>query len=166
MTAIQKTRLELERELALRTARIEGTVDRIKSSVVAPGTALGRFVKSHPYESLLGVVAIGAAVVLLLKTHSGDKDSERPERNGVPDAYADAIASAMRKAEDRGASRDEALQAAIRANPPIVFRREDRGTSGYLSQIIDRFVNTLTALAFEYASSMISDLVKGRKSGS
>lgn len=166
MTTLRKTKQDIERELAVRTARIEGTVDRLKNSVASPGSALGRLVKNHPYESILGLVTIGAAVAFLVGTHSDEKDSKRAGKNGVPDAYADAIASAMREAEDKGISRDEALHAAIRAHPPIVFRGEDTSTPRYVRQIIDRFVNTFTALAFEYASTFISDLLKGRKSTS
>ena len=152
MRTILTAKREVEEELERRSARIEAAVARLKTDLSFPGRTLGRVARSHPYESLFGLVAVGAAATFLVLNRSRNSSSN------PADAYADVIAAGIRAAEESGLGGTEALHAAIRANPPVVNPPAPSKSSPYMRQIIDRFVNTITAMAFEYAASWVNEM--------
>ena len=163
MTRLQKAKREVELELQRRSARIESTVARMKSELTAPAASLGRFARSHPYESLIGLTAVGAAAMYLVLNRSRNGSHKDTVRGvGVADTYADVIAASLREAEKKGLPGDQALQAAIRAHPPVVTPPELASRPNYLRQLTNRALDTLTALAFEYATRWLSDLMDRR----
>ena len=163
MRTLLRVKREVEQELEIRSARIEGAVARLKSDVSIPGSALRRLARKHPYESLFGLVAIGAAAAFLVVNRPRDGSTKSTGKApSLADAYADVIGAGIHEAEKSGLDRMEALRAAIRANPPVVFSPDPSKSPTYLKQVSDRFVNTLTAIAFEYATTWLSQLVSRR----
>lgn len=163
MRTLQQARQEVEQELERRSARIERGVARLKGGIASPSAAIGRLVRNRPYESLLGLVAVGAAVVLLVTNRSRKRpQASTREGSGLANAYADVIDAGMRQGEKDGLSSKEALHAVIRDNPPVVVQPQPAPSSTYLQQMSDRLVNTVTAMAFEYASSRLDELLKRR----
>lgn len=165
MTSLKKTKREVERQLEFRTARIENAVNRIKGDVASPVSIISRFLRKHPYETLAGVAGV-AAVVAWLALRSGSKSGAPDNGDGVKVSYADAVARSIREAEEKGASREDAVQTAIRENPPIVVESHNSKPSGYLHDFGERVLASLTAVAFSYASQWINELVEGRRSTS
>jgi len=163
MRTFLKDKREVEQELEVRSARIERAVARLKNDVSFPGSALGRFARNHPYESLFGLVAVGAAAAFIVVNRSRG-GSTKSTGGGVrlADAYAEVVGAAVHDAEELGLDRREALNAAIRANPPVVLQPQPSRSPTYLKQVTDRFVNTLTAIAFEYVTTWLGEFVNRR----
>ncbi len=158
MRTIQIAKREVQEELERRSARIERTVARLKTDFSTPGRVLGRVARNHPYESLFGLVAVGAAATFLVLNRSRNGSAKPGKgRAGATEAYSDIIAAGIREAEQSGLVGVEALHAAIRANPPVVPPAPSK-SSTYVRQIIDRFVSTLTAMAFEHATTWLSEM--------
>ncbi len=155
-----RIRREVEQELEVRSARIEGALARLKRDVSIPGSALGYLVRKHPFESLFGLVAVGAAAAFLVVNRSRKRSAKAAgEGQQFAEAYAEVIGAGMREAEKSGLDRKEALYTAIRATPPVVVPTDPSKSPTYLKQVSDRFVNTLTAIAFEYVTTWLSRLV-------
>jgi len=163
MRTLQKAREELEQELKLRSARIERGVARLKTDISFPSATIGRLARNRPYESLLGIAAVGAAAAFLL-TNRSRKKPRASSRNGsgIANAYADVISASIRAGEQGGLSSKEALHAAIRDNPPVVVPPQRDPHPTHLQRMADRLVNTVTAMAFEYASSRLDELLERR----
>ena len=163
MTNLKKARREVERQLEQRSASIEGTVTRLKSDITLPVSPVSSFVKRHPYESLLGLVAVSAAAAFLVFTRTGKESKPGGKaETGLADAYATLLAERIRDGESHGMSPEEAIGSAVRANPPVVIPPERRGPPKYLSRLTDRLVNTATTLAFDYAANWLDDAMKRR----
>lgn len=163
MSSLEKARQEVEQELEATSARIQTAVTRLKGDVSLPGSSLGRFARNHPYESLFGLVAVGAAAVFLLSNRSG-QSSDRSQRKttGVSDAYADVIAARMREAEKSGIDSERALHAAIRANPPVVLPASPSRSVTPVQKVADKFVSTVTAMFFDYATNWLREFINRR----
>jgi hypothetical protein len=165
MTSLEKTKQEVEQQLALRSARIESAVSKLRGDVSSPASIITQFIRKHPFETLGGIAAIGA-VAAFIALRSGSKSKERDDEDGVKSAYADAISRSIQRAEEQGASRNEAVHRAILQNPPILVQSSNSKSNGYLHEFGERVIASLTAVAFNYASSWISELLEGRRSTS
>ena len=162
MTSLKKAKREVKRQLDHRSASIEGTVTRLKSDIKLPISPVSSFVKSHPYESLFGLVAVGATAALLFLTRTGKEEEGGRKDTGLADAYATLLAESIRDGKSRGMSQEEAIKSAVRSNPPVVIPPERTGSSKYLSRLTDRLVNTVTAIAFDYAANWLDDVIRRR----
>lgn len=160
---IQSARSEVEQELAVRTARIENSVSRIRKNVAEPGVSVGRAIKSHPYSLLAGLAVAGAATALVLLSRRGDRDKKDPQR-ALADAYSERLAREVRSAETNGLSLEEALTRAVRANPPVMTAEPTNAPESYVGVIADRLAKTVTAMAFEFATNWLNERVESRKS--
>ena len=163
MTKLQKAKRDVELQLVKKSASIDGSLTRLKSEVMVPGGQIGRFLREHPNQSLLGLIAVGAVVATLVIGRSKDKAPVSSERStGVADAYADVLAKSVKEAESRGLSPDQALHAAVRTNPPVVAPLRQPAYKGYLNQFASRLIGAATTAALDYATKWLNELVRGR----
>lgn len=160
---IQSARSEVEQQLALRTARIEDSVSRIRKNVAEPSATVGRAIKSHPIGLIAGLAVAGIATAVILLNRR-DVDAARDPQRALADAYADRLASEIRNAESNGVSSDEALRRAVRANPPVIAPEPTPAPESYVRVVADRVAKSLTAMAFEFATNWLNELLESRKS--
>jgi hypothetical protein len=166
MRSLEQARHEVEVELERRSASIDNRLRRLRKELLLPASVSVDFVRKHPLTTSLGFAVVAGAVAAIAFSRGKAGSGKQNSRVSLADAYADRIGDAMGEAVAGGLTPDEALQAAIRANPPVIVEADGVGQRGILRDVADRIVKSVTATLIDVATVWVTDLLQDRKSPS
>lgn len=166
MRSLEQARHEVEVELERRSASIDNRLRRLRKEFLLPASVSLDFVRKHPLTTSLGLAAVVGTVAVIALSRGKEGTGKQNGRVSLADAYADRIGDAMGEAVAGGLSPDQALQAAIRANPPVIVEADGVSQRGIFRDVADRIVKSVTATLIDVATVWVTDLLQERKSSS
>ncbi|HUF08023.1 MAG TPA: hypothetical protein VMO47_01800 [Rhodothermales bacterium] len=142
------TRQEVEEELEETWASIGQSISRIKNDLSLPTEPVRSAIKNYPTQVVLGTVAIGLALGLLI----GGKRKRRKKNAGRPDTLPQASAASdfltlVRIGRASGLSEEAAVSNALAANTSLATQRP--------VQIRSSLTDRLTSYVVDMAEAMI-----------
>ncbi len=170
MSQLTRSRRDVESRLAHRESRINGTISRLKNDLSVPGVSIPSVVKGRPYQSALGVLAIGVAagVVYSIWGMNRSSDNKIGGMGAVADAYSELLAARIAGYVAEGLTPEEALRRAVRANPPVVVSGSigtpSPPSGGIVQQLIDRLALSISNMVVAFATEWIENNLRHSKS--
>ncbi|HEX9660569.1 MAG TPA: hypothetical protein VGA18_09715 [Rhodothermales bacterium] len=165
------TRQEVEEELEEKWASIAQSISRIKEDLSLPTEPVRSAIKKHPTQVVLGTVAIGLALGLLV----GDKRKRRTKNAARPDALPQASAGSdfltlVRIGRASGLSEEAAVSNALAATASLAARRPvqirssltDRLT-GYVVDMAEAMIKTGLRVAVREGAAWLAESVRRDK---